>query len=198
MTEITTLHDKLIDIQQRLKVPKDRSNEFGGFTYRSIEDIEDKVKPFLLEHRLTLRFTDTPMAVGDRVYIEATAILTDGTDSITVSAVAREADKPKAKTDDAQLTGGTSSYARKYAASGLFLIDNTADADSTNNGKTPKKIDLSAQENLASAKAQVFKAFKDAGIDDSQVMLDVIEKATGKVTIDNYDDAMSVIAALKD
>jgi hypothetical protein len=123
-------------------VPKDNKNEFGGFTYRNLEDIEDKVKPLLKEHELTLIFEDEIVAVGDRVYVKATAYLSDGNGEIKVSAYAREAASPKAKTDDAQLTGGTSSYARKYAASGLFLIDNTKDADSQDNSaKPPKKAE---------------------------------------------------------
>lgn len=134
-----TLHNKLLDIQQRLKVPKDNNNDFGGFKYRNIEDIEDKLKPLLKEHDLTLVFNDKMLSVGDRVYVEATATLSDGVDNIQASACAREATSPKAKTDDAQLTGGCSSYARKYAASGLFLIDNTKDADSQGSPSTTVK-----------------------------------------------------------
>lgn len=134
-----SLHEKLINIQQKLKVPKDQSNDFGGFKYRNIEDIEDKVKPLLAEYKLTLRFEDMPVEVGGRVYIKAVAHLSDGKDICTNTAYAREALSPKAKTDDAQLTGATSSYARKYAASGLFLIDNTKDADSQDNSVVKKE-----------------------------------------------------------
>lgn len=130
MNEQKTLHEKLLDIQQRLKVPKGQRNDFGGFDYRNIEDIEDRVKPLLKEHDLTLHFDDKPVEVGGRVYIESTAFLSDGENVRSATAYAREAVSPKAKTDDAQLTGACSSYARKYAASGLFLIDNTKDADS--------------------------------------------------------------------
>lgn len=134
-----SLHEKLIDIQQRLKVPKDQENSFGGFQYRNLEDIEDRLKPFLKEHKLSLIFRDEIVAVGERVYVKATANLSDGENAIKNSAFAREAVTPKAKTDDAQLTGACSSYARKYAASGLFLIDNTKDADSMDNSKTAVK-----------------------------------------------------------
>jgi len=128
-----SLHEKLIDIQQRLKVPKDINNDFGGFKYRNLEDIEEKIKPFLKEHKLTLTFDDEIVLVGERIYVKSTAILSDGKDTKTTSAFAREAQTPKAKMDDAQLTGSCSSYARKYAAGGLFLIDETKDADSRDN-----------------------------------------------------------------
>lgn len=137
MSELS-LHEKLIDIQQRLKVAKDNTNEFGGFNYRNLEDIEREVKPLLAEHALTLTFYDEPVEVGGRVYIKAVAELSDGKDKIAVQAFAREAIQPKAKTDDAQLTGACSSYARKYAAGGLFLIDNTKDADSMDNSAPAK------------------------------------------------------------
>jgi len=128
-----TLHDVLAEIQQELKVPKDITNDFGGFKYRNLEQIEDKVKPFLKKFKLTLKFDDDIVGVGDRVYVKATATLSDGKDSISAVAFAREAVTPKAKMDDSQLTGSCSSYARKYAAAGLFLIDNTEDADSYDN-----------------------------------------------------------------
>lgn len=134
-SEEITLHEKLVDIQQRLKVPKENKNNFGGFEYRNLEDIEDRVKPLLKEHCLTLTFSDELVEVGGRVYIKATAFLCDRENEIFTTAYAREAVTPKAKTDDAQLTGACSSYARKYAAGGLFLIDNTKDADSDDNSK---------------------------------------------------------------
>lgn len=184
-----TLHDKLIDIQQRLKVPKGRENDFGGFVYRSIEDIEDKVKPLLKEHGLVLTFDDQMVGIEGRVYVKATAEISDGKETIFVSAYAREAEKPKAKTDDAQLTGACSSYARKYAASGLFLIDNTADADSRVDGKTDTKRLME----LSQAKTNLFKAFKEAGIDDSVIMMDTIQKATNKDAVETVADAEKVI-----
>lgn len=187
-----TLHEKLIDIQQNLQVPKLRENSFGGFNYRSVEDIEDKVKPFLVKHKLTLKFDDDVVAVGDRVYVKATAVLSDGEFEATGVGFAREAEKPKAKTDDAQLTGGTSSYARKYAAQGLFLID---DGKGDPDNPAPPKEDL-VKASLSEAKRNVFNAFKDAGIDDTTVMMETIQQAIGKDTIENTDDATKVIEAI--
>lgn len=186
------LHDKLLDIQQNLHVPKTRENEFGGFKYRSIEDIEDKVKPFLKKHKLILTFTDRVYAVGERVYVEATAYLSDGSVSFSTSASAREAEKPKAKTDDAQLTGGCSSYARKYAVAGMFLIDDgKSDPDSP-------KVDVSATENkLANAKAEVFAVLTDQGVSESAEMIAIIKKVTGNVTIKTIADADKILNYLR-
>lgn len=187
-----TLHDKLIDIQQNLKVPKLRENDFGGYAYRNVEDIEIALKPFLVKHRLTFFFTDEMVAVGDRVYCKANAILQDGDNQITVSAYAREAEKPKAKTDDAQLTGGCSSYCRKYAAQGLFLID-----DGKGDPDNPKDSLGDPVESLSKAKAKLFKTFKEGGIEDSMDIMANIQQALGKDTIESVADVNAVIAFLE-
>jgi hypothetical protein len=135
------MNEKLIKIQNELSVPKNRYNKFGEYNYRSCEDILDAVKPLLQREGLLMTITDEIVNVGDRNYVKATVTLTSKdnitvTDEIlniiTTSAYAREAVTPKAKTDDSQLTGATSSYARKYALNGLFLIDDVQDSDSTN------------------------------------------------------------------
>lgn len=195
MSEITELHMKLVDIQQRLEVPKLRQNDFGGFVYRNVEDIEKAVKPLLKEHGLTLIFSDEMVAVGDRVYVKATASLHDGSENkIAATAYAREATDPKKKTDDAQLTGGCSSYARKYAAQGLFLID-----DGKGDPDNPKTEDATASglAALSQAKTKLFKAFKAAGIDDSQDMMANIQQATGKDVVETIDDVEKVIKHLE-
>jgi hypothetical protein len=187
----SSLHEQLVDIQQNLKVPKTRENEFGGFNYRSIEDIEIAVKPFLKKYTLTLQFSDEVVAVGDRVYVKATATLTNFEGAkISSSAYAREAEKPKAKTDDAQLTGGCSSYARKYAAQGLFLID-----DGKGDPDTPKGVG-SPSESLSAAKAKLFKTFKEGGITESIDIMANIEQALGKDTVETVAEANKVIEYL--
>lgn len=122
---------KLTAIQNELKAPKSRKNSFGGYNYRSLEDICEAVKPLLAKHKCNLFIQDFVKEVGGRVYVEAIATLTDLEDGskITNSASAREADSKKGM-DDSQVTGATSSYARKYCLNGLFLIDDTKDADS--------------------------------------------------------------------
>lgn len=188
-----TLHDKLIDIQQNLKVPKLRENDFGNFNYRSIEDIEDKVKPFLEKGKLTLTFDDDLIGIEGRVYVKSTAILSDGENEIRRSAFAREAEKPKAKTDDAQLTGGCSSYASKYAAQKLFLIDDGKnDPDNPNSQSTD-----SQKESLSKAKQKLFKAFTDAQITESTDMMAQIQQATGKDVLESVEDVNRVIEHLK-
>lgn len=118
----------LIEIQNELKAPKSNYNSFGKYRYRSAEDILTAVKPLLLRYGCQMTLQDDIVAVGDRYYIKATATITDGTESETVTALARE-DEIKKGMDGSQITGTASSYARKYALNGLFLIDDTKDAD---------------------------------------------------------------------
>jgi len=113
-------------IQQELKAPKNLRNTFANYNYRSAESILEAVKPLLGEAIMTL--TDEMIQVGERVYVKATATLKDGEESISTIAYAREAESKKGQ-DDSQITGSASSYARKYALNGLFLIDDNKDAD---------------------------------------------------------------------
>ena len=131
-----SLHKKLAEIQQKLNCPKTLFNKFGGYYYRSAETILEAVKPLLGD--LTLIVNDEIREIGGRVYVQAIATISDGEHSISSSSYAREEESKKGM-DSAQLTGATSSYARKYALNGLFLIDDTRDADATNtHGKEDK------------------------------------------------------------
>jgi len=133
----TNIQHKLRGIQSELKAPKGQTNKFGGYKYRSCEDILTALKPLLSKWRCTLAISDDIVEVGGRVYVKATATLASSGDdysidySINVSGFAREAETKKGM-DDAQITGSASSYARKYALNGLFAIDDTKDADATN------------------------------------------------------------------
>jgi hypothetical protein len=129
------LTKKLAKIQSTLHAPKNQRNSFGNYNYRSCEDILEAVKPLLGD--LTLVIDDEILPALDRVYIKATATISDGEHNISVSSYARESDSKKGM-DSAQLTGATSSYARKYALNGLFLIDDNKDAD-TDEAKGGKK-----------------------------------------------------------
>jgi hypothetical protein len=125
----------LVKIQAELKAPKNQTNNFGKYKYRSAEDIIEAVKPILNKYGTALVVSDEVVQVGDRIYIKATATLLDGTDdSISVNGWAREEESKKGM-DSAQLTGSTASYAKKYALSNLFAIDDTKDADATNEHK---------------------------------------------------------------
>ena len=134
---------RLAVIQKNLKAPKGQFNKFGKYYYRSCEDILEGLK--LVLDGLVVAVEDDVKIVGDRVYIKSTATLTDGENSITNSAFARESLTKKGM-DDSQITGTASSYARKYALNGLFLIDDTKDGDSMDNsqqGKVPSADDMS-------------------------------------------------------
>lgn len=124
------LTEKLFHIQQNLKAPKNQRNSFGDFSYRSCEDILEAAKPLLKEMKAVLLLSDEILLVGNRYYVEATATLKDVESDETISnkASAREADS-KPKMDAAQVTGSSSSYARKYALNGLFCIDDSRDPD---------------------------------------------------------------------
>lgn len=122
---------KLVEIQTKIKAPKNLYNSFGKYKYRNAEGICEAVKPFLAEQKCVLILSDEIIEVGGRIYVKATATLYDNETGayISASAMAREAEK-KAGMDDSQITGTASSYARKYALNGLFLLDDTKDADS--------------------------------------------------------------------
>lgn len=124
------LSEKLTKIQTQIKAPKNLYNSFGKYNYRNAESIYESVKPFLKEHNVSLTLSDDAIAVGDRIYIKATATLIDNEsgESCSVSALARESLDKKGM-DDSQITGTASSYARKYALNGMFLLDDTKDAD---------------------------------------------------------------------
>ena len=132
-TELS-LSEKLNRIQVELKAPKDKLNKFGGYNYRSAEGILEALKPLLKTYGVYVTLSDEIVEVGGRVYVKATACLSDtksadGFNEVKIAtAYAREAESKKGM-DEAQVTGATSSYARKYALNGLFLLDDTKDAD---------------------------------------------------------------------
>ena len=137
------LYEKLSQVQKELKAPKSQYNKFGGYNYRNCEDILESAKPLLDKYKLTLCIYDELVLIGERYYIKACAVLRDAECDdvyITNTAYARE-DESKKGMDLSQVTGAASSYARKYALNGLFLIDDTKDADSDeyHNQTTDKK-----------------------------------------------------------
>lgn len=130
---MTTIHEKLSQIQNKLNAPKGQYNSFGKYNYRNCEDILQALKPILAEHKCHVSLSDEVVIVGNRFYIKATATITDSeNNSFSTTAFAREAESKKGM-DESQVTGSTSSYARKYALNGLFAIDDNKDADTLNN-----------------------------------------------------------------
>ena len=134
----------LSNIQATLKAPKNQFNDFGKYKYRSCEDIVEAVKPLLAAERAYLLLSDEMIEVGGRVYVKATASIKmdDGKLIESVTACAREAEIKKGM-DDSQITGTSSSYARKYALNGLFAIDDTKDADTDAHSAVTKPTPLS-------------------------------------------------------
>lgn len=130
------LTQRVGDIQHKLKSPKGQYNSFGKYNYRSCEDILEGVKPLLKEHNLALLIDDEIVQIGERYYVKATAKITDGREFVSATAYAREPDTKKGM-DESQITGATSSYARKYALNALLCIDDTKDADTMDNSKKP-------------------------------------------------------------
>lgn len=126
---------ELITIQSELKAPKSQFNKFGGYKYRKAEDILEAVKPLLNKQKCTLTITDDIVMVGNRIYVKATAtIKNEKGECETTTGWARE-EVTKKGMDGSQITGASSSYARKYALNGLFAIDDNADSDTTNDGQ---------------------------------------------------------------
>lgn len=126
---------ELISIQSELKAPKSQFNKFGGYKYRKAEDILEAVKPLLAKQKCTLIITDDVVLIGNRIYVKATAtIKNEKGECETATGWAREEGTKKGM-DGSQITGASSSYARKYALNGLFAIDDNADSDTTNDGQ---------------------------------------------------------------
>ena len=126
---------ELISIQSELKAPKSQYNKFGGYKYRKAEDILEAVKPLLAKQKCTLIITDDVVLIGNRIYVKATAtIKNEKGECETTTGWAREEETKKGM-DGSQITGASSSYARKYALNGLFAIDDNADSDTTNDGQ---------------------------------------------------------------
>ncbi len=181
-----TFAERVVIVQHELKAPKGQYNQFGKYRYRSAEDILNSVKPLLAVNDLVLTLSDELIALGSRIYIKATATLQDclSGNAISVDAYAREDEVIKGMSGS-QITGAASSYARKYALNGLFLIDDTKDADATNDG-TANANNNRLQESLnriAQAKSRdelntIWNTFTDLQKDErfSQAMANACQK----------------------
>lgn len=137
------LKEKLLLIQMELKAPKNQENKFGSYKYRSAEDILEAAKPLCLAHKVLLTITDEIIMLGNRYYVEATAILEDiDSDQFKKTKASAREEETKKGMDASQITGSASSYARKYALNGMFDIDDTKDADATNTHGKDDSSDL--------------------------------------------------------
>ena len=205
---MSALFEVLSKIQKEMKAPKSQYNAFGKYKYRSCEDILEAVKPFL--NGTVLYISDEMVLIGDRYYIKATATLRNGDEAVSVTAYAREEAEKKGM-DSSQITGAASSYARKYALNGLFLIDDTKDSDATNeHGKgeaansNPKGNQVNTlKEKLVSKKeetpsvgkklfADIFKFWMSKDEDDAA------NRATAYEAINRYAAHVGIKKTLKD
>ena len=164
---------KLLEIQTRLFVPKDQKNDFGGYKYRSCEDIERAIKPLCKEFNCVLRFWESLEHIGDRVFIKSNLMLFDLDSRTNVMAMGfAEMGEGKKGMDQAQLTGACTSYARKYALAGMFMIDNEKDPDATNtHGKTEEAPETVTAQQMDAIRAELDRT----GVAES-VILDFIKK----------------------
>lgn len=168
------LHEKLLAIQTKLKAPKGQYNSFGKYSYRSAEDILEAVKPLNAEQGVLLTITDEIKDIGGRVYVVATATVSDGTDELKVSAFAREPENKKGM-DESQITGATSSYARKYALNGLYAIDDNKDADTDEHKQQQENAPKKQQAQKQQQKQQAQKQQQEQGFTE-QELHELVEK----------------------
>ena len=197
------VYEKLQHVQEALKAPKNQYNKFGDYHYRNCEDIQEAAKPLLKEVKAALVVGDELVLIGDRYYIKATARFIDceSTDKVENTAYARESLDKKGM-DASQVTGSTSSYARKYALNGLFCIDDVKDADNQDNtGKTPSKQGKTAGASGSGKSDKVTKAMIESvksliemhsskGLKMEKILAMYKIKDISDMTTDQYRDCM--------
>ena len=182
------VYDKLLAVQTELNAPKNRQNKFGGYSYRSCEDILEAVKPLLKKNKATIRLNDTIVQIGDRYYVNATAYFYDieSEDGVVCAeAYAREPEDKKGM-DAAQITGTASSYARKYALNALLLIDDAKDPDTDE-----YKIESDAKAERAKPKSKFSKeadaSVLDKFVNDGQLKaLEMLLEKAG-ISVDKFN-----------
>ena len=188
------LNQRVGDIQHKLKAPKGQYNSLGKYNYRSCEDVLEGVKPLLKEHNLALLIDDEIVQIGERYYVKATAKITDGRECVSATAYAREPDTKKGM-DESQITGATSSYARKYALNALLCIDDTKDADTMDNSKKPVQQTQETVYNWQTLKARATQG----GISEEDLVHYVTEtlkvKKPSELTQEHYQQAFNWVNA---
>lgn len=192
MSENVHIQDKLADIQRKMNVPKSQYNKFGNYNYRNAEDILSEFKKYSSEYGLCLTINDEVLEIGGRIYVRATATLKSGAESISISGYAREAEKQKGM-DEAQITGAASSYARKYALNGMFLLDDVKDPDTNEFADQQGRKNGDGQENTSgntkinqSHINSLRSMFQNKGIDESKVLIAYKVEKIEELTISQY------------
>lgn len=172
-----SIYKKLLKVQTELKAPKGQFNKFGGYAYRSCEDILESLKPLLEKVKATVILTDEIKLIGDRYYIKAICQFIDieTGDKLENTALARE-DETKKGMDLAQITGSCSSYARKYALNGMFCIDDVKDSDATNKHGKENTANTSSKKLSDKQLDRLYKIANKAGVDKDLVKQQVMKK----------------------
>ena len=206
-----SIYEKLLNIQNELKAPKGQYNNFGKYKYRNAEDILEAVKPLCFKYKATLILTDEVVLIGERYYVKATASLTDIEKELTgieVTAYAREEESKKGM-DGSQITGSSSSYARKYALNGLFNIDDTKDSDATNTGdKDDSKASKNEEEppNVAAIRGKVIdriqlasleSELKRTGVKTIQIVKEYTIPSLREMKLEQYVELMKRLEKIK-
>lgn len=182
-----TIYEKLSAIQSELKAPKSQYNSFGKYNYRNCEDILEAVKPLCAKYKAVSVMGDEVIQIGERYYIKSTARLIDlESDGVVENTAYAREEAEKKGMDGSQVTGASSSYARKYALNGLFAIDDTKDSDTTNNGqKAPREATSAAKKAQAVAKVEEFKRLTKSelvqvyGVSNAEATIAWFEKKFG-------------------
>ena len=186
------VYEKLMAVQTKLRAPKGQYNQFGHYSYRSCEDILEALKPLLAEVGAIVNISDEVKLIGDRFYVEATAMFLDCEtgDSVVARASARE-DETKKGMDLAQVTGSVSSYARKYALNGLFAIDDNKDSDATNTHNKDIKPNMTPVSGLTDAQIKRLLAIGNKAGFKKEVVEATVKKMFGcepkDMTKDQYN-----------
>lgn len=192
-----TLLERLSAVQTALKAPKGQRNTFGNYNYRNCEDILEAVKPLLAENSLTLTISDELVNIGERYYIKATAsVFTSAGGELGSYGYAREEETKKGM-DGSQITGAASSYARKYALNGLFLIDDTKDSDATNDHGKARVAPKGAIQAVTGGKAGgPEKPVQPLGASVSTPAKDLVDPETGEIEPSLTDEHMATLMQL--
>lgn len=195
------MYKKLTELQNELKAPKNQHNKFGGYNYRSLEDILEALKPLLKKYGLALTISDDIVQISDRFYVRAVATLhdTESDKSVTSTAFAREAFDAKGMSDP-QLTGSSSSYARKYCLNAMFLIDDTRDDDSNEahierEARAKKSPDARTEPSYVTDKEKqvIMNLLEEKGYSVGEIFPKGIEK----MTAEQYTSAIQTIKGFK-
>ena len=188
-----TIYEKLLSIQTELKAPKSQYNSFGKYNYRNCEDILEAIKPLCAKYKAVSVMGDEVIQIGERYYIKSTARLIDLESEGVVenTAYAREEAEKKGM-DGSQVTGASSSYARKYALNGLFAIDDTKDSDTTNNGQTTPKEATKAKQTAKTeewklTKSELVTKFGDV-VSNAEKCIEYYEKSLGDIPYSEWDE----------